>query len=518
MQMRAAAAGDSQTKASPCAGAEERCAAAAGFRDLRAEAADPERAGHVLDHALLAEYARDRRASLVIPAVLIPIAALCAATWVPLVPLLLWAIPALLLHAWLAAVCGRTLDLSRAEQELGRRKFVLVASEVFYGIGWASFLILLALNAPASGDALLVAVTLLTVAVGAVGSAGLPAAGYAACAPIALAAVTLLCMRQDPLSLGLAALCLIATLACLAHAKRLHDLMQAFLKRDVDNHKLTVELESARAKVGRAVRTAEEANLAKSRFLATMNHELRTPLNAILGFSEVMKDELLGPLPNRTYRDYAADIHQSGGHLLSLINEILELSGFEAGSYQLREEPVQLAKLAEECMNFVRSRAESREQTLSLATETDLPPLLADARGTRQVVLNLLSNAIKFAPPGGQIDIQVGWTAGGGQYVSIRDNGPGIPAEEMPNLLSAFGQGEAGIRKAEQGSGMGLAIVEAITRLHGGTFELRSAVDQGTEAIVCFPRARVMEPRMVSPVVAEPTEAGGTVVRLRSAG
>jgi two-component system cell cycle sensor histidine kinase PleC len=372
------------------------------------------------------------------------------------------------------------------------------------------------------------ATALIPVAAATARAASLPAASIAAGAPITLAAVALFAMRGTPLDLVLASLCLAAGIGCLAHASRLYRTKRTLLSIDRANHRLTVDLETARAKTTKALRVAEEANLAKSRFLATMNHELRTPLNAILGFSEVMKDEVLGPMENRTYREYASDIHASGGHLLSLVSEILELSGFEAGRYELREEPVQLARLVQDCEIFVRSRAEERELKLSLAAEPNLPPLLADARSTRQAVINLLSNAIKFTQPGGEVEILVGWTAGGGQYVSVRDTGRGIPADALRGMISAFEQSDSTVRRAEQGSGMGLAIVKAIARMHGAAFELRSKIGRGTEATLCFPRERILEPRivdapradanMVSSIIAEPAPSGAEVVPLRSAG
>ncbi len=232
-----------------------------------------------------------------------------------------------------------------------------------------------------------------------------------------------------------------------------------------------------------------------------MSHELRTPLNAILGFSEVMKNEVLGPMQNATYRGYAGDIHASGEHLLALINEILDLSRIEAGRYELNEEPVTLAHVIEDCENLVRLRARNKNLKLTQEMEPNLPRLWADERAVRQVVLNLLSNAIKFTPPGGEIAIKAGWTAGGGQYVSIRDNGPGIAEEELPIVMSAFGRGAIAIKSAEQGTGLGLPIVQAMMRMHDGTFELRSRLREGTEAIACFPRSRVMDP--LPPVIDE---------------
>nr|WP_188824136.1 HAMP domain-containing sensor histidine kinase [Brucella endophytica] len=256
---------------------------------------------------------------------------------------------------------------------------------------------------------------------------------------------------------------------------------------------LIAELETANAMSDEARRRAEEANLAKSRFLASMSHELRTPLNAILGFSEVMSKEILGRMANDTYRDYARDIHTSGQHLLNLINEILDLSRVEAGRYTLNEEPVQLVDAVNESIHLMQIKLQKKNIKLTEHFEQELPLLWADIRSVRQIVLNLLSNAVKFTPANGEIQVKVGWTAGGGQYISVRDNGPGIPQEEIPIVLSAFGQGSIAIKSAEQGTGLGLPIVQALMAMHGGEFRLYSKLREGTEGIAIFPAARVME-------------------------
>jgi two-component system cell cycle sensor histidine kinase PleC len=256
---------------------------------------------------------------------------------------------------------------------------------------------------------------------------------------------------------------------------------------------LIVELETAKAMSDEARHRAEEANLAKSRFLASMSHELRTPLNAILGFSEVMAGEVLGSLANPTYREYASDIHDSGRHLLDLINEILDLSRIEAGRYQLNEEPVSLVGIVEDCCHMVALKAHNKDLRIVQHFEHQMPRLFADERAIRQVTLNLLSNAIKFTPSGGEIHVKAGWTAGGGQYLAVQDNGPGIPPDEIPVVLSAFGQGAIAIKSAEQGTGLGLPIVQGLMDLFGGTFELNSRMREGTEALATFPPTRVME-------------------------
>src|SRR6185312_15160908 len=173
------------------------------------------------------------------------------------------------------------------------------------------------------------------------------------------------------------------------------------------------ELEQAKAISDEARRRAEAANIAKSRFLAQMSHELRTPLNAILGFSEVMKGEVIEAHTVPAYKEYASDIHSSGVHLLGLINEILDLSRIEAGRYELNEEAVLLVAIVEDCHHLLKLRATSRNITI------------------HEMCLNLLSNAIKFTPQGGEIWLKIGWTASGGQYISVKDTGAGIPEEEI---------------------------------------------------------------------------------------
>ncbi|MFC5515504.1 HAMP domain-containing sensor histidine kinase [Kaistia terrae] len=304
---------------------------------------------------------------------------------------------------------------------------------------------------------------------------------------------------------ALSACALLSALRCI-RSERVHQAEQA---------RLAFELAAAQATSKHSLRIADEANLARTRFLATMNHELRTPLNAILGFSEVMMSEVLGPMHNPAYRDYAGDIHASGRHLLGLINEILDLSGLEAGRYALNEGAVDLAEVLIACEALVGPRARNRGLQILVEIEPALPKLRADPGGIRQIALNLLSNAVKFTPTGGEIFIRAGWTAGGGQYISIRDNGPGIAVAEIATVMSPFGQGESTIRMAEPGAGMGLPIVEAITRLHGGTFELRSSVGDGTEALACFPRSRVIETE--SPAIETPL-AEETEILWRAAG
>ena len=278
--------------------------------------------------------------------------------------------------------------------------------------------------------------------------------------------------------------------ALLAH--RLHSTTLATLEARAEKDALIGELEQAKSISDEARHRAESANVAKSRFLAQMSHELRTPLNAILGFSEVMKSEIFGAHAVPVYKEYSADIHNSGVHLLNLINEILDLSRIEAGRYELNEEAVSLVHVVADCHHLLKLRASSRGITIHEVFEQGMPRIWGDERATRQIVLNLLSNSIKFTPQGGEIWLKVGWTASGGQYLSVKDTGSGIAEDEIPIVLASFGQGSNSIKSAEQGAGLGLPIAKSLIDMHGGTFTLKSKLRIGTEVIVTFPPERVM--------------------------
>jgi two-component system cell cycle sensor histidine kinase PleC len=324
-------------------------------------------------------------------------------------------------------------------------------------------------------------------------TAAIPAAFVAGMLPIIAGVIILYAPRLQGAALPAAELSIGAICYFLVVARRLHTAAARNISLQAEKDSLIAELEQAKLNSDEARRRAESANLAKSRFLATMSHELRTPLNAVLGFSEVMKSELFGPHAVPAYKEYSSDIHASGQHLLMLINEILDLSRVEAGRYELKEEPVSLTGVVEECRRLLSMRIERRHLDITEAFESDLPRIWADERAVRQVTLNLLTNAIKFTPQGGSIVIKVGWTKTGGQYVSIRDTGPGIPPEEIPIVLSSFGRGSFAQKNAEEGTGLGLPIVQGLVELHGGEFRLNSTPRFGTEVIVIFPPERVMD-------------------------
>ncbi|MBY0298469.1 MAG: HAMP domain-containing histidine kinase [Methylobacterium sp.] len=386
-----------------------------------------------------------------------------------------------------------------------------VAGEVLRSVAWAMLvLVLVSVDAP-NARAFVLFVLVIVAAVTTMLAATVPLAALAGLLPLTLATLCLLVETRAMESVLLILMAVGAQLFFLVLSRHLFASTVAALQSRAEKDAIFGELEQAKANSDEARRRAEEANLAKSRFLATMSHELRTPLNAILGFSEVMKNEVFGPHAAPSYQEYSTDIHDSGLHLLNLINEILDLSRIEAGRYELNEEAVALAYVVEECRHMMALRARAKNQTFREMVDPSLPRLWADERAMRQVVLNLLSNAIKFTPPGGEITIKVGWTSSGGQYVSIRDTGPGIPEDEIPTVMSSFGRGSLAIKTAEQGSGLGLPIVKGLVDLHGGGFQLKSKPREGTEVIVTFPAARVMDALPAVEVAGEEKPPGRSV-------
>lgn len=421
--------------------------------------------------------------------------------------ILSWALVAILGYGGLALLARRADETAPAAMSPSAMRRNFLVGHFITGLAWA-YLAALTCGACAPDQLAVVKGVFLLVAMAATAIVASSLRGaLTATFLVPIAAYAAFGVKlTEPLGMIMVALLVVALpfFSQVAKIKNRSAIMLMSFRSEMDA--LIAELETAKSMSDEARRRAEDANLAKSRFLATMSHELRTPLNAILGFSEVMAGEVLGPINSPTYREYSRDIHDSGQHLLDLINEILDLSRIEAGRYQLNEEPLTLLTVVEDCCHMMELKARNKDLRIVEEFEPALPRLLGDERAIRQVTLNLLSNAIKFSPTGGEIRVRVGWTAGGGQYISVKDNGPGIPAEEIPVVLSAFGQGSIAIKSAEQGTGLGLPIVQGLLSLHGGEFELRSKLREGTEAIAIFPAARVIDglPKL------EPRSAAGS--------
>jgi PAS domain S-box-containing protein len=239
---------------------------------------------------------------------------------------------------------------------------------------------------------------------------------------------------------------------------------------------------------------AEAANRAKSEFLARVSHELRTPLNAVLGFSEIMHSEAMGPIGNRRYKEFAEHIHASGTHLLSLIDDILDLSKIEAGRLELHEEEVAIGEVVDQVCDLMRQRADDAGLTLSVRIADALPPIRADKRALKQILLNLLSNAVKFTPRGGGVALGAGREPDGGIAIGVADTGIGIAAADIAKAMEPFGQVDSSLTRRYQGAGLGLPISRSLIELHGGRLDLDSKPGAGTTATIRLPPERAVGP------------------------
>lgn len=287
---------------------------------------------------------------------------------------------------------------------------------------------------------------------------------------------------------GLAAILMAASMVMSLRQFRKIDLMD--LEGQVQDR--TRRLLINEKKLLMALKDAERADEAKSSFLATMSHELRTPLNAVIGFSEVISSQAFGPVGHDKYREYAEDIHGAGGHLLDLINDILDLAKVESGTEELHEEDVDIGKLLHAVNVLVMSRAAQQRIRLKSDIQEDLPLFRADLRKLKQILVNLMTNAIKFSDAGGEVMLKV-WCSPDGFLFQVIDNGIGIAAEDIPKALSQFGQVDSDNTNNQEGTGLGLPLTKALVELHGGSFDLQSRLDAGTTITMRFPAARIVE-------------------------
>jgi len=258
-------------------------------------------------------------------------------------------------------------------------------------------------------------------------------------------------------------------------------------------HETNIELAAAKA-------SAESENQQKSQFLGNISHELRTPLNAIIGFSEIVKDEVMGPLNNEQYKNYIKDIHSSGVYLLSLINDILDYSKAEAGKLDIEYEEIDLTKLITSSLRLQEPRARTAEVDLVKELPQDHLLVRSDAKRLRQILLNLLSNAVKFTPSGGQVKISAWRNLQDNQNISIevKDTGIGIAPKDIAKALSPFGQVDSELSRKYEGTGLGLPLTKKFTELLGGQLKLTSEVGRGTIVTVILPINN--DPKSLSPI------------------
>ncbi|MHA6692175.1 sensor histidine kinase [Devosia sp. A449] len=451
------------------------------------------------DFELMHDYAQSRLNAALPMAAIISILSIVASFWVPVVFTSLWAGLVILSLLIVVLMAQRFKNSDPTKFNASQWTTSFVAGETVYGLAWSTLALFTLVAQPEMMTPVIFAMVLVSVAANSVATHTLPPATLMSTLPVTVTVSINLIALGGTLNYTLAAVVICGEFFFVYLARQLHGTELETIMHQAEKDALIGELEEARQMSDEARRHAEQANIAKSQFLATMSHELRTPLNAIIGFSEVLKSELLGGHMVPQYKEYAGDIHASGQHLLNLINELLDLSRIEAGKYELNEEVVSLVDIAEDCRRMMELRAKSKGIELIYSIGDNLPTLWGDERAIRQVVLNLLSNAIKFTPQHGKIVLVVTRSGDGGQYVSVKDNGPGIPEAEIETVLSSFGQGSLAQKTAEQGAGLGLPIVQKIMELHQGRFDLFSKLRFGTEVIATFPRARVMD--ALAPVV-----------------
>ena len=235
---------------------------------------------------------------------------------------------------------------------------------------------------------------------------------------------------------------------------------------------------------------AEIANRSKSDFLANMSHELRTPLNAIIGFSDLLRLQVKGALGNPEYVSYAADIRDSGTHLLSLINDILDITKLEAGKYTLHESEFAMGDVVASCLRIISERAANAKIGIRTRIDQHLPRVMADERSMKQMLLNLLSNAVKFTPEGGTVDIDVRQEADGRIAMSVQDTGIGIADKDIARVLEPFGQVDTSLNRKYNGTGLGLPLTKALAELHGGELAIESEPGIGTTVSIRLPADR----------------------------
>jgi two-component system cell cycle sensor histidine kinase PleC len=250
---------------------------------------------------------------------------------------------------------------------------------------------------------------------------------------------------------------------------------------------LARELEETRDEALKKRFEAEAANASKTAFLANMSHELRTPLNAILGFSEIISQECFGPVGSERYRDYAGDIHASGAHLLSLINDLLDVAKIEAGRMDIAPRVLDAARTLDIALKLIGTKARDKNQMLSIMVEPDAPDLYGDERAIKQILLNLVSNAVKFTPLGGNIQVIGGRAPNGDFQITVRDNGPGIPRDKLDNIFQPFNQVDNRFDRQAGGTGLGLALVRGLAELHGGRAWVESEYGRGCAVFVTLP-------------------------------
>ena len=407
-----------------------------------------------------------------------------------------------LLIVWLAAVfatqgvqlliCKNFQSQSTNERSLSDWIGMLAGSEFLFAAAWSMPLYLFWETGNNTQNTFIVAVLMAVVAVRIMIASNYMPVIIAGTGFIVFNIIIRCTIEAQPLYFGLGAMVFMTEIFFVQLAKRLQKTAQDMLLFKAQREQLIGELKQSQAEAIKGQQRAEVANKAKSQFLATMSHELRTPLNAIMGFSEILREELMGPHAVEAYKDYSGDIHDSGHYLLHLINDILDLSRIEAGKHEIDNLPVSLTAVADDCMRLMRMKLRDKNQTLVVELPKNTPKLCGDERSIRQIWTNLLTNANKFSGSDTTITMGVELCANNSLKLFVSDQGSGMDADEIKNVTGLFNRGASATKKAIEGSGLGLPIVNGLARLHNGEMSISSKKGKGTTVSVTFPPSRVL--------------------------
>lgn len=414
--------------------------------------------------------------------------------WNPWTTSIAWLAGILVAQAVQIFICKMYLRPSNDKDKhtLGEWIGMLAASEHLFAICWSVPLFLFWEDANSTQQVLTIATLMAVIAVRIMIANSYMPVILAGTGVITMAIVIKCAMVGTPMYIGLGAMALLAEVFFIQLARNLQKTARDMLIFKAQRETLIDELKQAKQDAESGRTRAEVANVAKSRFLATMSHELRTPLNAIMGFSEILSEEMMGPHSVNVYKEYSEDIHHSGNYLLNLINDILDLSRIEAGKHKVNDQTVNLKEILIDAKHLLDMKIAHKNQTLKFEMPDDLPAVCGDERSIRQIWLNLLSNASKFSPPKTQITTGAKHLTNGALSVFVTDEGVGMTQDEIDDVLGMFNRAEDSDRKAIEGAGLGLPIVNGLIHLHSGELVITSEKGKGTTVTVTFPPVRVL--------------------------
>lgn len=417
---------------------------------------------------------------------------LTALSWVPLPIAMAWLVGALGCHTLQLYLCNRYFLQPRTRAEQADWIGMLSASEFFQGTFWILPLFFFWPDSVTLQQTFLLSAAMAVIVVRLLIVANFMPVLIAGTGVITIGLALRCVAEAQMIYYSLAGLVLMLEVFFLFVSRQLQDTARDRLIFRAQKDVLIEELRMEKERAEDQRHKAEDANRAKSAFLANISHELRTPLNAILGFSEVLETELFGPMQNATYKDYAGDINSSGRYLLTLINDILDLSRIEAGRRDIAEEPTHVADCLQHAQNMLVSRATDKNIAITINTPEHLPKLMCDYRSLNQIAINLLNNAVKFTPVDGRVVMTARVMPDGRMAVIVSDNGPGIPKNEQKHLLQAFSRGAHATKLAIEGAGLGLPIVKGLMEAHNGSLDIESELGKGTDVVCYFPATRVL--------------------------